>query len=168
MPLPIVALPCGSRSIRRTRCPCDARLAARLTAVVVLPTPPFWFATQKIFAIVGISLFTASNGVFRIPRADRSASGAAVDRDFDEMPLRLERRHSKADDLRRSRTGRPPLYLAVGRHALHSPDRSALGNQMTRKFNEIGELCERARHDYIEFAGHFDAWAQGFDASGHD
>jgi hypothetical protein len=24
--------------------------------VVVLPTPPFWFATQKIFAIVGVSL----------------------------------------------------------------------------------------------------------------
>jgi hypothetical protein len=25
--------------------------AARLTVVVVLPTPPFWLATQKIFAI---------------------------------------------------------------------------------------------------------------------
>ena len=44
MPLPMVALPCGSRSTSSTRRPSCARLAARLTAVVVLPTPPFWLA----------------------------------------------------------------------------------------------------------------------------
>src|SRR5215469_12000440 len=38
------ALPCGSRSTTSTRLPCRARQAARLTAVVVLPTPPFWLA----------------------------------------------------------------------------------------------------------------------------
>src|ERR1700694_3853499 len=43
-PLPMVALPCGSRSISSTRRRVAARDAARLTAVVVLPTPPFWFA----------------------------------------------------------------------------------------------------------------------------
>src|SRR5579862_4819417 len=43
-PLPMVALPCGSRSMSRTRRLVAAREAARLTAVVVLPTPPFWFA----------------------------------------------------------------------------------------------------------------------------
>src|SRR2546422_4036884 len=40
----VEALPCGSRSTTRTRAPCRARLAARLTALVVLPTPPFWLA----------------------------------------------------------------------------------------------------------------------------
>jgi hypothetical protein len=33
------------------RCFCAAKLAAKLTVVVVLPTPPFWFATQNILAI---------------------------------------------------------------------------------------------------------------------
>src|ERR1044071_528482 len=47
-PEPIVALPCGSRSTISTRCPVLARPAARFTVVVVLPTPPFWFATQKM------------------------------------------------------------------------------------------------------------------------
>src|SRR5690606_971001 len=47
MPLPMVALPCGSRSTSNTRFFCNARLAARLIAVVVLPTPPFWFAIQN-------------------------------------------------------------------------------------------------------------------------
>jgi hypothetical protein len=40
----MVALPCGSRSISSTRCFIAASEAARLTQVVVLPTPPFWFA----------------------------------------------------------------------------------------------------------------------------
>ncbi|WP_341648990.1 hypothetical protein [Thauera humireducens] len=52
MPLPIVALPCGSRSISKVRCPACCSAAARLTQVVVLPTPPFWLATQKILAMV--------------------------------------------------------------------------------------------------------------------
>src|SRR3954451_8749012 len=50
-PEPMVALPCGSRSTISTRCPIFAKPAARLTVVVVLPTPPFWLATQKIFVI---------------------------------------------------------------------------------------------------------------------
>src|SRR3990172_4207220 len=51
MPLPVVALPCGSRSTSSTRCLVAARLAARLTPVVVLPTPPFWLVIARIFAI---------------------------------------------------------------------------------------------------------------------
>src|SRR5438067_5351134 len=51
MPAPMVALPCGSRSTSSTRWSSLARPAARLTLVVVLPTPPFWFATQNIFAM---------------------------------------------------------------------------------------------------------------------
>src|SRR3954470_9864040 len=45
MPSPVLALPCGSRSITRTRFRVAARAVARLIAVVVLPTPPFWLAT---------------------------------------------------------------------------------------------------------------------------
>ena len=41
MPQPVVALPCGSISISSTRRRMAAKDAARLTAVVVLPTPPF-------------------------------------------------------------------------------------------------------------------------------
>lgn len=47
MPSAVLALPWGSRSMTRVLRPWSARAAARLTAVVVLPTPPFWFATVK-------------------------------------------------------------------------------------------------------------------------
>src|SRR5688572_4809168 len=39
---------CGSRSISNTLRPRMARAAARFTAVVVFPTPPFWFAMATI------------------------------------------------------------------------------------------------------------------------
>src|SRR5690606_27777048 len=42
----------GSASTRSTFLPARARPAARLMAVVVFPTPPFWFAIAMIFAIV--------------------------------------------------------------------------------------------------------------------
>src|ERR1700681_3889620 len=45
-----VALPCESQSTRRVGCSEAARQAAKLTAVVVLPTPPFWFAQAMILA----------------------------------------------------------------------------------------------------------------------
>src|SRR5437667_8215213 len=45
-----VALAWESQSTRRVGCPAVARQAARFTAVVVLPTPPFWFATAMIRA----------------------------------------------------------------------------------------------------------------------
>ena len=41
-------LPYGSSSMRRVGLPRRARAAARLMAVVVLPTPPFWFAIETI------------------------------------------------------------------------------------------------------------------------
>ena len=47
-PAPWTRCPAGSRSTTSTREPCIARLAARLTAVVVLPTPPFWLAIVMI------------------------------------------------------------------------------------------------------------------------
>jgi hypothetical protein len=44
IPTPLEALPCGSMSTSSTLRSAAAKLAARLTAVVVLPTPPFWLA----------------------------------------------------------------------------------------------------------------------------
>ena len=44
-PTPLLALPCGSRSMSSVRRSAAATLAARFTAVVVLPTPPFWLTT---------------------------------------------------------------------------------------------------------------------------
>src|SRR5260370_28093694 len=41
----MVRWPWGSRSMRRTRLPSSASAHPRFTAVVVLPTPPFWLAT---------------------------------------------------------------------------------------------------------------------------
>lgn len=43
-PIPLVAFPWGSPSMSKVRRSATARLAARFTAVVVLPTPPFWLA----------------------------------------------------------------------------------------------------------------------------
>ena len=50
MPSPLVAFPCGSPSTSSVLCSATAKLAARLTAVVVFPTPPFWFAIAMIRA----------------------------------------------------------------------------------------------------------------------
>src|SRR6516165_9247597 len=50
MPSPVLALPCASRSMTRMRRPAAASAVARLIAVVVLPTPPFWLATATMRA----------------------------------------------------------------------------------------------------------------------
>ena len=48
-PTPLVRLPCGSMSTISTFRSARATDAAKLIAVVVFPTPPFWFVTAKIF-----------------------------------------------------------------------------------------------------------------------
>src|SRR5581483_498953 len=45
VPQHAVRLACGSKSTTRTRQPPSWSAAARLSVVVVLPTPPFWFMT---------------------------------------------------------------------------------------------------------------------------
>ena len=49
-PIAAVALACESQSTRSVRWSAAARQEARFTAVVVFPTPPFWFATAIIRA----------------------------------------------------------------------------------------------------------------------
>src|SRR5918993_43144 len=53
-PRPLVAFPCGSMSTTRILSPFPARYAARLMAVVLLPTPPFWFTMATIVLTAGI------------------------------------------------------------------------------------------------------------------
>jgi hypothetical protein len=53
--MPVEAFPCGSRSTTSTRYPMSARAAPRLTAVVDLPTPPFWLAIAMTRATPGTS-----------------------------------------------------------------------------------------------------------------
>src|SRR5688500_5350711 len=54
-PRPEVALPWGSMSTSSTRRSATASEAARFTAVVVLPTPPSWFATAITLPMAGES-----------------------------------------------------------------------------------------------------------------
>src|ERR1700737_2913710 len=116
-PRPLVALPWGSRSTTSTRFSEAASEAARFTAVVVLPTPPFWFATARIRAM-------APSGAVR--------EGAAVTR------------ARRGSDNRSPRPARPPLFhveragggpagsLAVLRHR-REPRRALLpGNRRVR------------------------------------
>ena len=65
-PTPVEALPCGSRSAMSVRYPRSARAAPRFTAVVVLPTPPFWLA----------SAITRGSGRARPPTGAAAASAA--------------------------------------------------------------------------------------------
>src|SRR3546814_10006090 len=55
IPGPVEALPCGSRSMIKVRQPVAASAVARLIAVVVLPPPPFCFATaMRIIAFLAV------------------------------------------------------------------------------------------------------------------
>src|SRR2546427_4365295 len=57
----IVLFACGSRSMRSVGLPRSARAAARLMAVVVLPTPPFWFAMATIIRMTTNGEIVAGN-----------------------------------------------------------------------------------------------------------
>ena len=49
---PVLALPCGSKSTIRQDFPLIDNAVARLTAVVVFPTPPFWFTIENTVLII--------------------------------------------------------------------------------------------------------------------
>ena len=67
IPTPLVEFPCGSESMRRTRSSDAARAAARLMAVVVLPTPPFWLAMEMTWATVQATAYHVSRETFTLP-----------------------------------------------------------------------------------------------------
>ena len=60
-PDPVVALAWESISIRRTFLFVAASEAAKFTAVVVFPTPPFWLATTKVIKVVCYHFFGGLN-----------------------------------------------------------------------------------------------------------
>src|SRR5450631_1252073 len=68
-----VRWPCASRSMSNIRCPNSARAAPRLTAVVVLPTPPFCIATAIVRAKSDASL--TEGGDYR---PNRGPTGAVL------------------------------------------------------------------------------------------
>ena len=51
-PKPLVAFDCGSQSMSRLFTSAAANYAAKLMAVVVLPTPPFWLATAMTHPMI--------------------------------------------------------------------------------------------------------------------
>ena len=53
IPCDIVRLPCGSRSMQRTRSPRSANATPRLSVVVVFATPPFWLASAITCVVAG-------------------------------------------------------------------------------------------------------------------
>src|SRR6056297_1255785 len=69
-PTPELEFPCGSMSITSVRCSATASDAPRLIAVVVLPTPPFWFAMAIIRAMR--CLGAPENGEIRDPHGRAS------------------------------------------------------------------------------------------------
>src|SRR5947209_8604320 len=92
MPSPVLALPCGSKSMRRTRFFAAARAVARLIAVVVLPTPPFWLASATTLgarappraagsASVSIKMVQSQDGARRI-----GSAGQKVGRQIPRAP----------------------------------------------------------------------------------
>src|SRR5690606_25968268 len=78
MPSPVLALPWGSRSTISTRSPIAASAVARLIAVVVLPTPPFWFA------MVMIRFFSPAMDIRQSPAFSRKL------RKFEHHGIRLD------------------------------------------------------------------------------
>src|SRR5271157_3093036 len=55
-PRPLVEFDCGSQSTSRVLTSAAASDAARLMAVVVLPTPPFWLATAMTRPMILFSI----------------------------------------------------------------------------------------------------------------
>src|ERR1700737_1186535 len=102
-PRPLVALPWGSRSTTSTRFSEAASEAARFTAVVVLPTPPFWFATARIRAMAPSGAVREGAAVTRARAGDQPAPDQ-LDR---ATPSTILRRGSDNRSLRRAR---PPLF----------------------------------------------------------
>src|SRR5690606_16319913 len=92
----VVVLHCGSRSPTRTRCPSRAAAAARLTVVVVLPTPPFWLPSAIRFGRFerfGLGLFVMVMAAMLARPPAQAPGGAAVQRRV-RAPARTHARQS--------------------------------------------------------------------------
>src|SRR5580698_2611626 len=141
----MVALPCGSRSTSSTLRLAAASAAARLTAVVVLPTPPFWLATAMIRA-----MSRPVPCVF-----ERTARLAACPAEHDEMTLRRpQTRHVEGMDCADCEGRRHARKLVIRRLALHRQPDALRRQQVTAPTQHVGETGEGTRGDAVELAFH--------------
>src|SRR5260370_28014934 len=84
-PRPPVEVAWGSQSMRRVGRPSRAMAAAKLMAVVVLPTPPFWLTTAMTFdgvaadgVAAGWGLLTGGIVILGVEEGDREARAVAM------------------------------------------------------------------------------------------
>src|SRR6266487_1421583 len=134
MPTPLVELPCGSASISSVFRSAVASEAARFTAVVVFPTPPFWFAiaiTRDIINRYRIMSYVSSEF--------RRVEYTSVSRETKERKF-----HVKLQQTRLGNTPTPPRRL---KHQVVEVARSHAGNPRG--------LRERAGPDAIELLARF-------------
>src|SRR5439155_24396647 len=134
MPTPLVELPCGSASMSSVFRSAVASEAARFTAVVVFPTPPFWLAiaiTRDIITRYRIMSYLA--------REFRRVEYTSVSRETKERKF-----HVKLQQTLLGNTPTPPRRLE---HQVVEVARSYTGNSCG--------LRERARPDAIEFLARF-------------
>ena len=136
MPAPVVALPCGSRSTSSTRRFIAVRLAARLTAVVVFPTPPFWFTIARIRVTVARH---HDQVAFRIEAGHRERG-----RRDDAHRRRQQRRSPRPETRPSSRSSCPPGARC---RALDSTNvaRSEKAREMTMSNGADGRVLLDAR-----------------------
>src|SRR3954451_12733135 len=110
MPCDIVRLPCGSMSQQRTRLPRSAKATARLSVVVVLATPPFWFAKAMTLA------WGVLTGVLRLVRVLGPMLGGDSQSPWGFLPLR-----TRLYDARSSIAGGCPEESPTGTRSSRAP-----------------------------------------------
>src|SRR4051812_37806990 len=144
IPCDMVRLPCGSRSAHSTRWPSSARATARFSVVVVLATPPFWFAnamTLALFSTAG-SAFSSGKPVPALYSHVRYGFLHASDRPLGRRALRPLRRRPDGSRLGPARQRR---RVRQGRPAAHPDFRRQAVDAAARALRRGGDLLRAAR-----------------------
>src|SRR3954470_3633219 len=144
MPCDMVRLPCGSRSAQSTRWPSSARATARFNVVVVLATPPFWFAnamTLALFSTEG-SAFSSGKPVPALYSHVRYGFLHAYDSPLGRRALRSLRRRPHG---RRLGPAGQRRRLRQGRAAAHTNFRRQAVDAAARALRRGGDLLRAAR-----------------------
>ena len=135
-PAPMVALPCASRSTSSTRFGVAASAAARLTAVVVLPTPPFWLATAMMRAMSGgVPRCDGWSGARRGPDPGLCTAPPGAT-DHHQVAFRVEARNRERAHLAQFPAGRQRGDLVGGHDALHRQQAST-GHEQVAAFQRV-------------------------------
>src|SRR5438552_2210301 len=121
----MVRWPWGSRSMRRTRLPSSASAHPRFTAVVVLPTPPFWLATAMTLLKRWLDLYAGT--WLRLFNGNTAAPSSSVLCGC----LQPERRHPPVAHVA------PPVDPGRGRHSL------GIEGQRRQEFRRSAGLGDR-------------------------